>query len=90
MRRFARFGTIYAIKKHEKHPWRGVTFSRVQGRTITIIIPYINKEPKNPSLYFLLYPALLIMNVFKGQMANKVKWLLQSNNIILQNVPLDF
>ena len=55
-----------------------------------IIIPYINKEPKNPSLYFLLYPALLIMNVFKGQMANKVKWLLQSNNIILQNVPLDF
>ena len=27
MRRFAPFGTIY--KKHEKHPWRDSTFSKV-------------------------------------------------------------
>ena len=30
MRFFARFGTIwYQFKKHEKHPWRGDTFSKV-------------------------------------------------------------
>ena len=30
MRSFARFDTIwYQFKKHEKHPWRGNTFSKV-------------------------------------------------------------
>ena len=31
IRCFARFGTIFTIKKGEKHPWRNVTFSKVAG-----------------------------------------------------------
>ena len=29
MRDFARFGTIYTIKKRKKHPWNSVTFRKV-------------------------------------------------------------
>ena len=51
-----------------------------------VIITCINKEPKNLDSQC---PELLIIDIFKGQMTNKVKWLLQKNPIILQNVPLD-
>ena len=51
-----------------------------------IIIPYVKKERQNLSLDP-QYPALLIMDVFKGQMMKEVKDLFNENNIKLQNVP---
>ena len=51
-----------------------------------IIIPYVKKQSQNLSLDP-QYPALLIMDVFKGQMTEQVKDLLNENNIKLQKVP---
>ena len=51
-----------------------------------IIIPYVKKERQNLSLDP-QYPALLIMDVFKGRMREQVKDLLNENNIKLQKVP---
>ena len=51
-----------------------------------IIIPYVKKQLQNISLDP-QYPALLIMDVFKGQMTKQVKDLLNENNIKLQKVP---
>ena len=44
------------------------------------IIPYMKKQRQNLSLDP-QYPALLIMDVFKGQMTKQVKYLLNENNI---------
>ena len=51
-----------------------------------IIIPYVKKQRQNLSLDP-QYPALLIMDVFKGQMTEQFKDLLNENNIKLQKVP---
>ena len=50
-----------------------------------IIIPYVKKQRQNLSLDP-HYPALLIMDVFKGLMTKQVKDLLNENNIKLQKV----
>ena len=50
-----------------------------------IIIPYVKKQRQNLSLDP-QYPALLIMEVLKGQMTEQVKDLLNENNIKLQKV----
>lgn len=50
-----------------------------------IIIPYIqNRKALELDAE---YPAMLIMDVFKGQMTNPVKDILKRNNIVLQKVP---
>ena len=51
-----------------------------------IIIPYVQKQCNTLKLDA-EYPAMLLMDVFKGQMANPVKEILKRNNIILQRVP---
>ena len=51
-----------------------------------IIIPYVQEERKSLNLA-VDHPALLIMDVFKGQMTNPVKEILKKNHIILQKVP---
>ena len=51
-----------------------------------IIIPYVKEERKSLNLSD-EHPALLIMDVFKGQMTDAVKEILKKNNIILQKVP---
>ena len=51
-----------------------------------ILVPYIEEERKILDLAD-DHPALLIMDVFKGQMTEKVLGILQDNNIILRTVP---
>ena len=51
-----------------------------------IIIPYVKNQRKILKLDA-EYPAMLIMDVFKGQMTDPVKEILKKNNIVLQKVP---
>lgn len=51
-----------------------------------IIISYVQNQRKALELDA-EYPAMLIMDVFKGQMTNPVKDILKRNNIVLQKVP---
>ena len=51
-----------------------------------IIIPYVQKQ-RNTLKLDAEYPAMLLMDVFKGQMTDPVKEILKRNNIILQKVP---
>ena len=51
-----------------------------------IIIPYVQKQ-RNTLKLDAEYPAILLMDVFKGQMTDPVKEILKRNNIILQKVP---
>ena len=51
-----------------------------------IIIPYVQKQ-RNTLKLDAEYPAMLLMDVFKGQMTNPVKEISKRNNIILQKVP---
>lgn len=54
-----------------------------------IIIPYVQKERKKLGLKEDHY-ALLIMDIFKGQMTPKVLNVLKNNHILLQSVPANF
>ena len=51
-----------------------------------IVIPYVEKSRKNLNLAT-NFPALLIMDVFRGQMTTAVLNLLKANNILLVKVP---
>lgn len=51
-----------------------------------IIIPYVERQRSLLDLEF-NHPALLIMDVFKGQTTESVRDLLKENNIILEKVP---
>jgi hypothetical protein len=51
-----------------------------------IIIPFVEKERRSLDLH-ICYPALLIMDVFKGQMTELVQDVLRENNIFLVKVP---
>ena len=51
-----------------------------------VIVPYIQNERKTLRLDA-DYPALLIMDVFKGQMAPTVLNMFKANNIFLTKVP---
>ena len=51
-----------------------------------IIIPYVQKQ-RNTLKLDAQYPAMLLMDVFKGQITDPVKEILKRNNIILQKVP---
>ena len=51
-----------------------------------IVIPYVQKQ-RNTLKLDAEYPAMLSMDVFKGQMTDPVKEILKRNNIILQKVP---
>ena len=51
-----------------------------------IIIPYVQKQ-RNTLKLDAEYPAMLLMDVFKGQMIDPVKEILKRNNTILQKVP---
>ena len=51
-----------------------------------IIIPYVKTQRKILKLDA-EYPAMLIMNVFAGQMTDPVKEILKKNNIVLQKDP---
>ena len=51
-----------------------------------IVIPYVKNQRKILKLDA-EYPAMLIMDVFKGQMTDPVKEILKKNNIVLQKVP---
>ena len=50
------------------------------------IIPYVQKQ-RNTLKLDSEYPAMLLMNVFKGQRTDPVKEILKRKNIILQKVP---
>ena len=54
-----------------------------------IIIPYVKKERKRLGMEK-DQAALLIMDVFKGQMASRVLKVLSNNNILLKSVPANF
>ena len=51
-----------------------------------IIIPYVQKQ-RNTLKLDAEYPAMLLIDVFKGQMIDPVKEILKRNNTILQKVP---
>ena len=51
-----------------------------------VIIPYVEKQHVSLNLDF-DHPALLIMDVFKGQMTCAVRELLNENHIFLEKVP---
>ena len=51
-----------------------------------IIVPCVKKQRKILKLD-VEYPAMLIMDVFKGQMTDPVKEILKKNNIVSQKVP---
>ena len=51
-----------------------------------VITPYVEKQRISFSLDF-DHPALLIMDVFKGQMTRSVGELLNENHILLEKVP---
>ena len=51
-----------------------------------IIIPYVQQQ-RNTLKLDAEYPAMLLMDVFKGQMTDPVKEILKRNNILLQKVP---
>ena len=51
-----------------------------------IIIPYVQKQ-RNTLKLDAEYPAMLLMDVFKGQMTDPVEEILKRKNIILQKVP---
>ena len=51
-----------------------------------VIIPYVEKQLVSLNLDF-DHPALLIMDVFKGQMTCAVRELLNENHILLERVP---
>ena len=51
-----------------------------------IIIPYVQKQ-RNTLKLDAEYPAMLLMDVYKGQMTDPAKEILKRNNIILQKVP---
>ena len=51
-----------------------------------VIIPYVEKQLVSRNLDF-DHPALLIMDVFKGQMTRSVGELLNENHILLEKVP---
>ena len=51
-----------------------------------VIIPYVEKQLVSRNLDF-DHPALLIMDVFKGQMTRSVGELLNENAILLEKVP---
>ena len=51
MRRFAQYGTICLIKKkHEKHPWRNVTFVKLQVEACNI-----TESSTPPSVFFTFF-----------------------------------
>ena len=54
-----------------------------------IIIPYVKKERERLEMEK-DQAALLIMDVFKGQMASRVLKVLSNNNILLKSVPANF
>ena len=54
-----------------------------------IIIPYVVTEREKLGLNE-VQAALLIMDVFKGQMTDKVLNVLANNNILFQSVPANF
>ena len=54
-----------------------------------IIIPYVKKERERLGMEK-DQAALLIMDVFKGQMTSPVLKVLSNNNILLQSVPNNF
>ena len=51
-----------------------------------IVFPYVKKEREGLGLSN-LQPALLIMDVFKGQMTDAVRELLKENKILIEKVP---
>ena len=51
-----------------------------------IIIPHVQKQSNTLKLDA-EYPAMLLMDIFKGQMTDPVKEILKGNNIIIQKVP---
>ena len=51
-----------------------------------IIVPYVKKERENRNVP-LNFPAVLIMDVFRGQMTDSVLGLLESENILVVRVP---
>ena len=51
-----------------------------------IIIPYVQKQ-RNTLKLDAEYPAMLLMDVYKGQMTDPVKEILKRNNNMLQKVP---
>ena len=53
-----------------------------------VIIPYVEKQLVSRNLDF-DHPALLIMDVFKGQMTCAVRELLNENHILLENVSMN-
>ena len=53
-----------------------------------LIKPYVEKQRVSLNLDF-DHPALLIMDVFKGQMTCAVRELLNENHILLEKVPVN-
>ena len=77
------FPSSFSLSVNEKHYSNETESIKVLEE---IVIPYVIKERRSlllPSSQ----PALLIMDVFKGQMTDRVVSTLQHNNIILITVP---
>ena len=78
-----KFPSSFSLSVNEKHYSNETESIKVLEE---IVIPYVIKERRSlllPSSQ----PALLIMDVFKGQMTDRVVSTLQHNNIILITVP---
>ena len=78
------FPSDFVISANEKH------YSNLRealNMLENVIIPYVEKQRVSLNLDF-DHPALLIMDVFKGQMTCAVRELLNENHILLEKVPV--
>ena len=79
------FSSDFVISANEKHYSNE---REVLNMLKNVIIPYVEKQRFSLNLDF-DHQALLIMDVFKGQMTCAVKELLNENHILLEKVPVN-
>ena len=77
------FTSDFVISVNKKHY---INEKEALNMLENIVIPYVEQECVSLNLAF-DHPALIIMNVFKGQMTFAVRELLNKNRIFLENVP---
>lgn len=78
-----RFPEGFSLSVNEKHFSNSIESVKLLKE---IIIPYVKKERESKGLSE-DQKALVIMDVFTGQMTSEVKEVLQENNLLVTNVP---
>ena len=78
------FPPDFVISANEKHSNDRKALNMLEN----VIIPYVEKQHVSLSLDF-DHPALLIINIFQGQMTCAVRELLNKNHILLEKVPVN-